>query len=71
MKVKCEVSEAVARGLCEAIVDDAIECGELSHDFPDEFREMAVHNLMKTYPRTCEIDGSDDRVSEIYVDVVG
>ena len=67
MKLTGHFSETASRIVCESVVDWGIEKGEL----PPEARQLAIDELMKVSSRACEIDVDDDRVSEIYVDVVG
>lgn len=66
MRLTGNFSENAAMMMCEGLVDDAIENGEL----PAEAQQLAIDELMKVSSRSCEIDVDDDRVSEIFVDVV-
>lgn len=67
MKLTGNFSETAARMVCESVVNWGIEKGEL----PREARKLAIDELMKVSSRSVQIDVDDDRISDIWFDVVG
>ena len=44
--MKAIISENGIRMICETVVDDAIKCGDLPRNLPDDWKESAVGMLM-------------------------